>query len=191
MLMCRQRKNHSKSLSIKSSRLIRRRRIGLLPLVQHLSHPGEDIHPVNLIEVGRGQDFFNGTLSLLPALVEEKGAITVGSGGAKIMNDRDDSPVRLCQPVPEQIEGLLLVDQVQVIGRLIQQENSGVLGKELGQEDPLDLPARQGQDRLFEQGAQTSLVNGLLYQIFAIGLTGARKKSRGIGVAAQTDDLLH
>ena len=51
----------------------------------------------------------------------------------------------LLQPVPDQREQLLLEGKVQVIGRLVQDQDFRILAENLGQEDPLHLSSGQRQ----------------------------------------------
>ncbi len=54
----------------------------------------------------------------------------------------DDGIVKVDQELLEPVKVL----QVQMVGRLIQEKHTGVLGQELGQKYPLQFSTGQGQD---------------------------------------------
>jgi hypothetical protein len=92
-------------------------------------------------------------------------------------------PPGVLHPGGNQVKDLLLVGKVQVIGRLVQEEQLRVLRQELRQECALQLAARQRQDGMIPKGRHAGDGERLFYLRLVVR-AGFREQPVPVGVAA-------
>ena len=108
-------------------------------------HPGVYIYPVDLTQGIPRQDFFYRSLRDSFSPVQKNGMRSVFPGKAQVVYDRQNSAAGDFQPFPDQIKKLLLIFQVQMIGRLVQNQELRILRKNLRQEGALLFAAGKGE----------------------------------------------
>ena len=114
-----------------------------------------------------------------------------GAGQAQIVYHADGRPVGGCaQPAGYAVEQLALVGDVQMVSRLVQQQQVGVLGHDLGQEGPLQLPAGKGQNGPIRQRLHAGEAKGLLDPLAGLGVLG-EQPALAVGIAAHGGHLGH
>ena len=114
----------------------------------------------------------------------------VAPGQAQVMHHGEDGPPRLFQPLPDQGEDLLLVVQVQMVGRFVQDQHLRVLGKHLGQEDTLHLPAGERQHTGMPKRCETCDLQRFFHFVPSPVVTTG-KQAGFPGITAQADHFLH
>ena len=113
----------------------------LRPLGQHGPHPAGDVHVVDRIEdLGTG-DLPGAAVGHGPAVVHEKHLGAVGPGQREIMDHGHHGPAGGLEPFGYEGKDVFLIDQVQMVGGLVQQQQPGALGEDLGEERALQLAA--------------------------------------------------
>ena len=77
-----------------------------------------------------------------PAVVEQDQLLAVLRGHVEVVEHHDDGPARRVEAA-EQLHDLQLVVEVEVVERLVEQQDRRLLGQGLGDEGPLALAARE------------------------------------------------
>ena len=77
-----------------------------------------------------------------------------------------------------------------MVSRLVQQQQVGVLGHDLGQEGPLQLPAGKGQNGPIRQRLHAGEAKGLLDPLAGLGVLG-EQPALAVGIAAHGGHLGH
>ena len=76
-----------------------------------------------------------------PSVVQQHDGVGDGGRLVEVVQHHPDRDVVVGGEVADQVEDLHLVAQVQVVGRLVEQEHVGALGQAGRQPDPLQLTA--------------------------------------------------
>ena len=76
-------------------------------------------------------------------MVEQHDVVGDERGVVQVVEDDAERGAVLVGQLADQVERLDLVAEVEVVGRLVEQEDAGVLGEAGGQPDPLELAAGQ------------------------------------------------
>ncbi len=100
---------------------------------------GVDVQPVDPGEVLRGEYVGGEAAGADTTLVQQDHLVGDGCGMAEVMEDDPEGSAPIGE-IADQIEGLDLVSQVEVIGRLIQEQDAGVLSETRRQPHALQFP---------------------------------------------------
>ena len=106
-----------------------------------------DRESVDLREVLVGQYLDGRAGGVDPALVQQHDLVRHGGGMVQVVQDDPECRPVVVREIADQIEGLDLVAQVEMVGRLVEQQDAGVLGETGRQPDPLELAAGELVDR--------------------------------------------
>ena len=107
-----------------------------------------------------------------------------------VYHGEDSASLSGTEPGFEKRKDLLLIDEIQMIGRLVENQNLWVLGEKLRKKDPLQLAAGKRQNgasgqrehaRQLQRLPDAALVSGLLL----------RENARRMGIPAKPDHLAH
>ena len=116
-------------------------------------------------------------------------SVAVAGGQGQVVQGGDDGEGGLGPQFLHQLQHVLLVAEVQGGGRLVQQQDRGLLGQGPGQHGPLALPARQGPQLSFGQRAQVEPVEHLARHRQVAGAVAG--EDAPVGGAAQQDVVDH
>ena len=118
---------------------------------------------------------------------------SVGSetpGKAQIMDYGENGAAGLLQPRLDQGKDLLLIIQVKMVCRLIQDQHPRILGENLGQEDALGFTTGKGQHAGMPKGGQAGHFQGVFDLLFLPGIRSG-KEAGLISISPQRDDFFH
>ncbi|MPN02105.1 hypothetical protein SDC9_149318 [bioreactor metagenome] len=103
------------------------------------------------------------------------------------MHDRNHRASRRFEPARNQLEHLLLVDQVEVVGGFVQNQHARVLREYLRQKRSLQFAAGESEHRLLGKRAHSRKFQRTA-DSFVVLVPAAAERARRIGVPSQTDD---
>jgi hypothetical protein len=147
-------------------------RIGFFPLRVERLHPGVHIHPVDLLQPVSGEDRCGRAESCTLSMVEQKNPVGILSGKREIVHDTQNCFGRLPAPAVDQRENVFLIEEIQMIGGLVQQKDIRILSEHLGQESALEFAGDstfvyvKGEDGAYSRtSVKTGLSDGLRIEI--------------------------
>jgi hypothetical protein len=141
--------------------------------------------PVDGFEDVGDEELVGGALGGDAAVVEEDEAVAVAGGECEVVEDDDGAEA---EPVDE-VEYLVLVADVEVVGGLVEEEVGGALGEGAGDHDALPLAAGELGDVAGAEVVDAGLGHGLFGAVVfggSVALPGAHA-----GAAAQEDGVEH
>ena len=98
-----------------------------------------DPDAVDRFEHRGDQDLTDAAAGHHPALIEQHQGVAVGRSQVEVVQHDHGGPTQFA----DQAQGFVLVADVEVVGRLVQQQLSGVLGQRPGDQYALPLTTRQ------------------------------------------------
>ena len=123
-------------------------------------------------------------------MIHQHGVGAVALGQAQVVHHGQHGAAGLAQPLGDQGEDVLLVHQIQVVGGFVQDQQAGVLGKDLRQKDALQFAAGEGQHAGVAQLCEAGERQGLLHLRLAV-LVLPGEDAGGVGIAAKGDHFRH
>jgi len=96
---------------------------------------------VHVGESARRQDAARRAVGHDAAPVDQGQAVGEAGGSSEVVHGGDDRDAVAAAQRVDQLQDGVAVAQVQGAGRLVQQEDRGLLGQRPGEDDPLGLPA--------------------------------------------------
>ena len=99
--------------------------------------PDLDGESVGVAEPLLGEDLDGRAGRHHAAVVEQDDVVGHGGGLVEVVKDDPDGDAVVVGEILDEVEELRLVAQVEVVGRLVEQEDAGVLREAGGQPDPL------------------------------------------------------
>ena len=94
-------------------------------------------------------------------MVEQKNPVGILSGKREIVHDTQNCFGRLPAPAVDQGENVFLIEEIQMIGGLVQQKNIRVLSEHLGQESALEFASGECPHGMAAEAVHTGDFHGL------------------------------
>lgn len=125
-----------------------RRELRRNPLAVQAAHPGGDVHAIDLVKVCRRQNLFRLPKGNSTAMVHQEGVRAESPGERQIMHHAHNRAARRLQPLANQGEDLLLVDEIEMVRRFVEQQQLRILRQNLCEKRALQFAAGERKNLL-------------------------------------------